>query len=317
MKKLIVVVGVILLTILTSGLIDNKHKQHVDAAVSSLGKDVPKHTNCALCNMIVYQKKQKMGVFSAQAIKKNGKVVYYDDIGCLLYDEVRNKTKNKKYVRDYKTLKWTKVEKVTYVKTNLSSPMGWGYLYFAKKSEAKKYIAKNKKCKIVKLSKIKSEATKRYKNQFKKTATTVPSSNETTLSDNTVASSLKKDVPNNTDCAFCNMVVYQQNVSLGVFAAQAIKQSGKVVYYDDISCLLYDEVKQGEMNKKYVRDYKTLNWIQAENATYVKTLLTSPMDDGYIYFALVADANKYIAEHPGTKVVPFQTVKKECIQNYQ
>jgi hypothetical protein len=36
------------------------------------------------------------------------------------------------------------------------------------------------------------------------------------------------------------MVVYQQNVPLGVFSAQAIKKNGKVVYYDDIICLLYD-----------------------------------------------------------------------------
>ena len=78
-----------------------------------------------------------------------------------------------------------------------------------------------------------------------KTATTVPSSTDNNAKRQySLASSLEKDVPKNTDCAFCNMVVYQQNVPLGVFAAQAIKQSGKVVYYDDISCLLYDEVKQ-------------------------------------------------------------------------
>lgn len=139
---------------------------NVEAAVSSLKKDVPKNSKCALCNMAVYQKNYKMGVFSAQAIKKNGKVVYYDDIGCLLYDEVKNKTTNKKYVRDYKTLKWIKAENATYVKTNLYSPMGWGYVYFASKSEANKYIAKHKKFKIVKLSTIKKSAINRYKGQF-------------------------------------------------------------------------------------------------------------------------------------------------------
>lgn len=113
------------------------------------------------------------------------------------------------------------------------------------------------------------------------------------------------------------MVVYQRNVPLGVFAAQAIKNSGKVVYYDDISCLLYDEVKNGETNKKYVRDYITLKWVQAEKANYVKTSLASPMDDGYIYFAKADEAKNYIAEHSGTKIVPFQTVQKECVQKYQ
>jgi len=165
MKKLFVL-GIILLSIISVGFIANKHKMDAEAAISSLKKDVPKNSKCALCNMFVYQKKYKMGVFSSQAIKKNGKVVYYDDIGCLLYDEVKNKTKNKKYVRDYKTLKWIKAENATYVKTNLHSPMEWGYVSFASKSEAKKYITKHKKFKIVKLSTIKKRAINRYKGQF-------------------------------------------------------------------------------------------------------------------------------------------------------
>lgn len=166
-KKLkLLVLGIILLSIISVGFINNEHKMDAEAAKSSLKKDVPKNAKCALCNMVVYQKKHKMGVFSAQAIKKNGKVVYYDDIGCLLYDEVKHKTTNKKYVRDYKTLKWVKVEKATYVKTNLQSPMQWGYVSFASKSEAKKYIAKHKKFKIVKLNTIRKQAIKRYKGQF-------------------------------------------------------------------------------------------------------------------------------------------------------
>jgi len=99
LKKLFVL-GFILLSIISVDLIGDKHKMNAEAAQSSLEKDVPDNTNCAFCNMVVYQKKDKMGVFSAQAIKKKGKVVYYDDIGCLLYDEVKNKTTNKKYVRD-------------------------------------------------------------------------------------------------------------------------------------------------------------------------------------------------------------------------
>lgn len=303
-----------MLSIISWGLINNQHGMHVEAAASSLEKDVPKNTNCVLCNMIVYQQKQKMGVFSAQAIKKNGKVVYYDDIGCLLYDEVKNKTTNQKYVRDYKTLKWIKAESAIYVKTNLRSPMGFGYLYFASKSEANKYINNNKNCKIVALNTIKNEAVKRYKNQF---SSTTENKKTTTIGNKAVAPSLEKDVPSNTNCTFCNMVVYQKSVPLGVFSAQAIKKRGKVAYYDDISCLLYDEVKNRETNNKYVRDYKTLKWTQAEKATYVKTSLTSPMDDGYIYFSKETDAKNYIAEHPDTKVVSFQTVQKESVQRYQ
>lgn len=313
MKKLFIF-GILLLGILSLSHIDNKHPLHAEAATSSLQKDVPKNTKCALCNMIVYQKKDKMGIFSAQAIKKNGKVVYYDDIGCLLYDEVKNKTTNKKYVRDFKTLKWVKVENATFVKTNLNSPMDWGYVSFEKKSEAQKYVAKNKKYKIVKLSTIKKQAIDRYKDQF---GSKTQNKKTTTPSKPKAVSSIEKDVPKNTDCAFCNMVVYQQNVPFGVFSAQAIKKNGKVAYYDDISCLLYDEYKKSETNKKYVRDYNTLKWVQVEKATFVKTALVSPMDDGYIYFAKSTDAKKYIAKHSDTKIVSYQSVQKESVQRYQ
>ena len=130
-------------------------------------------------------------------------------------------------------------------------------------------------------------------------------------------SSLEKDVPKNTNCAFCNMVVYQKKDKMGVFSAQAIKKKGKVVYYDDIGCLLYDEVKNKTTNKKYVRDYQTLKWVKAESATYVKTSLASPMDDGYIYFAKATDAKNYITKNSGTEIVPFKTVQKESIKKYE
>ncbi len=161
MKKLFVL-GLILLSIISVDLIGNKHKMNAEAADSSLEKDVPDNTNCAFCNMVVYQKKDKMGVFSAQAIKKKGKVVYYDDIGCLLYDEVKNKTTNKKYVRDYKTLKWVQAEKATYVKTSLVSPMDDGYIYFAKAAAAKDYVENHSGTKIVPFKTVQKESVEKY-----------------------------------------------------------------------------------------------------------------------------------------------------------
>lgn len=62
MKKL-VVLGMILLSILAINFIDNKHDLNAEAAKSSLEKDVPNNTNCAFCNMVVYQKKTKWVFF--------------------------------------------------------------------------------------------------------------------------------------------------------------------------------------------------------------------------------------------------------------
>lgn len=161
MKKL-VVLGMILLSILAINFIDNKQDLNAEAAKSSLEKDVPNNTNCAFCNMVVYQKKDKMGVFSGQAIKKKGKVVYYDDIGCLLYDEVKNKATYKKYVRDFNTLKWVQAEKATYVRTTLASPMDDGFICFAKASDAKAYVAKHSDTEIVSFKTVQKESIEKY-----------------------------------------------------------------------------------------------------------------------------------------------------------
>lgn len=304
MKKFSIIVVVLLACLW--GLF-NHNEQFIEAAAPQV-KDIPKDVHCELCNMVVYQKKHKMGIFSAQAIGKNGEKYHYDDIGCLLYDEVKNKTKNKKYVLAYNTKKWIDAEKAIYVKSTLKSPMNWGYIYFATKKEANTYIAKNKTAKIVQLSVIKEEATKKYKKQFG-TKPSVPKP--------TPINNLKNDVPNNTSCEFCNMVVYTKKSEFGVFSAKALKKNGKVAYYDDISCLLYAEAKNREKNEKYVRDYTTLTWTKAEKATYVKTELHSPMDDGYLYFAKALDAKKYVAKNKGTKIVPYNTVRNESIQRYQ
>ncbi|MEK4699738.1 nitrous oxide reductase accessory protein NosL [Solibacillus sp. FSL R7-0668] len=311
-KRFLVFLAVMSIYFVSSLVFDERFV--IQAAAPTIQKDIPKDTYCEVCNMVVYRESHKMGKFSAKAITSKGKTLYYDDIGCLVFDETRTKTTNTKYVRDYHSSKWISVDTAIIVKSNLKSPMNWGYIYFSTQKQANAYLAKNKKAKIVALSTIKEEATKRYQNQFGEKRTDKKISAPTAASSKT---SLSQDVPNHTDCAFCNMVVYKKDSPFGKFSAQAIQKSGKVRYYDDISCLLYNEVKDKASNAKYVRDYTTMNWIVAEKATYVKTTLQSPMDDGYVFFAKAEDAKKYVAKNKGTKIVTFQAVKKEAIQRYK
>mgnify|MGYP003514074089 FL=1 len=125
---------------------------------------------CEMCNMKVYTKEHEMGVFSAQAIKADGSISFYDDIGCLLNAEVANNEKNDKYVRDYNTLEWALVEDVTIVKTEIKSPMNWGYIYFINKEDANKYIAENPTAHVEELQTIKDAALKRREEKLKKKA---------------------------------------------------------------------------------------------------------------------------------------------------
>ena len=125
---------------------------------------------CEMCNMKVYTKEHELGVFSAQAIKADGSIAFYDDIGCLLNAEVANNEENDKYVRDYNTLEWALVDDVTIVKTEIKSPMNWGYIYFVKQEDADQYIAENPTAHVEELQTIKDAALKRREEKLKKKA---------------------------------------------------------------------------------------------------------------------------------------------------
>lgn len=64
------------------------------------------------------------------------------------------------------TKDWAKVEDVTIVKTELKSPMNWGYIYFVNKAEADKYIQENSKAYVEDLQKIKDDALERRKKKM-------------------------------------------------------------------------------------------------------------------------------------------------------
>ncbi|TKI53177.1 hypothetical protein FC756_25215 [Lysinibacillus mangiferihumi] len=142
----------------------------VASLVDSRLQEPQEDTVCEMCNMKVYMKDHEMGVFSAQAIKADGTIAFYDDIGCLVNAEVANNEKNDKFVRDYNTKDWAKVEDVTIVKTDLKSPMNWGYIYFINKADADKYLAENPTAHVEELQKIKDDALERRKKKMQENA---------------------------------------------------------------------------------------------------------------------------------------------------
>ena len=135
-------------------------------------------TVCAMCNMKVYTKDHEMGVFSAQAIKADGSIVFYDDIGCLLNAEFANVEVNEKFVRDYNTLNWFNVEQAYIVKTTLKSPMNWGYIFFKYEDDANKYIAENEGSELTSYTKVRQEALERRKAKMNATNTKVDMNSE-------------------------------------------------------------------------------------------------------------------------------------------
>lgn len=147
-----------------------KNKDDAVEVASSLQEPV-EDTMCEMCNMKVYMKDEDMGMFSAQAIKADGSNAFYDDIGCLLNAEVANNETNEKYVRDFKTLEWAKVEDATIVKdADVKTPMNWSYLSFVDKADAEAYVAENEGAYIEELQTIKDAALERRQMMLKKKA---------------------------------------------------------------------------------------------------------------------------------------------------
>lgn len=99
-------------------------------------------------------------------------------------------------------------------------------------------------------------------------------------------------------CAFCNMKVYTEADPMGVFTAQAKTKDGDYLFFDDSGCLLNAPRRdQLEFEEKWVRDYVTSEWIQADAAIPVKANLKTPMKYGYAFFQDQESAEKYTAEN--------------------
>jgi len=103
-------------------------------------------------------------------------------------------------------------------------------------------------------------------------------------------------------CAFCNMKVYAEADPMGVFTAQAKTTDGKYVFFDDSGCLLNSPRRDDvQYDEKWVRDYMTSEWIDADKAIPVKADIKTPMKYGYAFFKDQASAEKFIAENADKK----------------
>lgn len=142
---------------------ENNVAENTEWVVDERLQEPTEHTTCHMCNMKVYTRDHEQGVFSAQAIREDGELVFYDDIGCLLNDEYANNVVNEKFVRDYTTLNWFDVEQAYVVKTDLKSPMNWGYIFFKNEEQANDYITQNEGAKLTELQQVRDEAIERYK----------------------------------------------------------------------------------------------------------------------------------------------------------
>ncbi|WP_017378597.1 nitrous oxide reductase accessory protein NosL [Paenisporosarcina sp. TG-14] len=149
MKKILLLSVILLLMIITAACVaqdDNKTTDQMEDKESESSKnpvvlsESNEDTTCEYCKMDVYKKTHDMGMFSAQGITEEGKSLFFDDVGCMLNQERIVNSTLEKYVRDYHTLEWIKLDVAVVVKAEIKTPMNYGYAFFEDKEGGQAFI---------------------------------------------------------------------------------------------------------------------------------------------------------------------------------
>ncbi len=105
-------------------------------------------------------------------------------------------------------------------------------------------------------------------------------------------------------CADCGMIISDEHFAAAI--AETDDGAGPALIFDDIGCMLAYQ-KEHEVNPKrqrYVHDYASGAWINAESAFLIKSdSIATPMASGLIAFrqrALAQVALRDAAQHPQT-----------------
>ncbi len=129
MKKLVLIIGFVLVSLNAC-----KHDVNFEPKPINYDRDV-----CYVCKMGLDNPK-----YNVQAINENGKIRWYDDIGCLAEDfrdgdfDKWIGNKYKIWIGDADTGKWIDAEKAWY-RFGDDTPMGYGYGAVKEKSESAKF----------------------------------------------------------------------------------------------------------------------------------------------------------------------------------
>jgi copper chaperone NosL len=92
-------------------------------------------------------------------------------------------------------------------------------------------------------------------------------------------------------------------ISQKKYAAEIVDKDGTAFKFDDLGCMLRfvrQRALKGKVEAWFVLDYRTQQWLQAENATYVGSAsIPSPMGSGLIALKNRADAEEYSQKYHG------------------
>lgn len=109
-------------------------------------------------------------------------------------------------------------------------------------------------------------------------------------------------------CPTCNMSIVDMR-----FAGEIVTQEGHVEKFDDIGCLALHLKKNSQEpaikeSMIYIKDYNTMEWIKASEATYIKAHINTPMNFGIVGFGSPEAAESFRKEHEDAALMNWQEV---------
>lgn len=113
-------------------------------------------------------------------------------------------------------------------------------------------------------------------------------------------------------CAACKMAISQPR-----YAAQVVDKDGNAYKFDDIGCML-SYLRQHKLPEQrvYVMDYVNQQWLEAENAVFVKSdAIESPMASGLAAFRDQISAQQFVKSNSG-RVLAFSELIDESASKH-
>ncbi|WP_100402736.1 nitrous oxide reductase accessory protein NosL [Bacillus sp. FJAT-42315] len=120
-------------------------------------------TTCSFCDMKVYMKSEDMGQFTAKMVTEEGETLFFDDIGCMLnYERDTEKPAKERFVRDFNGLDWVSVDDAKIMKTEMKTPMNYGYAFFKDEESLNTFTTKHQNAQPATVEDIDQVANERY-----------------------------------------------------------------------------------------------------------------------------------------------------------
>lgn len=112
----------------------------------------------------------------------------------------------------------------------------------------------------------------------------------------------------NEMCSFCRMSISEKR-----YAAELIDNDGQAYKFDDIGCManfIRQKRNNASIQATFVMDFDRREWLEAENASYVRSSeFKTPMNGGIVAFKDQSSAQAAATKYGGT-MLPFAEVTK-------